>query len=204
MKRRIPLFVLGILSAGLPVLAQQKLHPVRGTALNPVLLTADRSAVVVERAFHHRLTLGFPTDDRVAILPDTRMPFMVLWLRIHNTSPNPLNLSTAKFTVTDEEGRTFASIPSDQAFDRMMAASSGDSIGSKTLRSLSLGRAGKNRTAGEVKDDLVRYSLHAGPIPPGGIREGMIYFEAPARKKFTANVVLGDLWSRPIVFSTEK
>ena len=182
MKSRILVFVFGILLADLALLAQQKLHPVRGTALNPVLLTADRSAAVVEKAFYHRLTLGFPTDDRVAMLPETRTPFVVLWLRIHNVSPNPLNLSTAKFTAVDEEGRSYASVSAEEAFDRMMAGSSGESIGSRTLRGISLGRAGKVRTAEDVKEDLLRYSLLPGEIPAGGIREGMIYFEARREK----------------------
>jgi hypothetical protein len=72
------------------------------------------------------------------------------------------------------------------------------------LRSLSLGRAGDSRDRDDIKEDIVRYSLHSGEIPPGGVREGMIYFEGPPRKKFNVRILLGDLWSRPLLFSTEK
>ena len=85
-----------------------------------------------------------------------------------------------------------------------MIPASGDSLGSKTLRGISLGRVNGKRTEEQVKDDMVRYSLQNGTIPPGSTREGMIYFEAPARKKFTVSIDLGGLWSKPFLFSTSK
>jgi hypothetical protein len=204
MKSKMVIFLSWIILASLPVLGQEKIYPVRGSNDNPVLLAADRSAVVVEKAFQHKLTLGFPTDDRTEILPDTRTPLVVLWLRIQNLSQRPFDFSIAKFTSTDDEGRTYSAWLPDEAFNRMMADASDGSIGSRTLRGISLGRVGSKRTVDEVKDDIVRYSLHPGQIPPGGTREGLIYFEGPRRKKFTVGISLGDLWSKPLVFSTEK
>jgi hypothetical protein len=55
-----------------------------------------------------------------------------------------------------------------------------------------------------VEEDVLRYSIQSGAIPAGGVREGLIYFEGPTQKKYRLNVTLGDVWSRPLVFSTEK
>ena len=204
MSSKIVTTLVGIMIASLPVMAQEKLYPLRGTTDNPVLITPDRSSVVVERAFQHKLILGFPTDDRMSNLPDTRTPVVVLWLRIQNVSQRPLDLSTAKFTSRDDEGRSYASLSPDEAFNRMMAQASDGSIGTRTLRNLSLGRVGGKRTVEDVKEDIVRYSLHSVQIPPGSVKEGFIFFEGPTRKDFTLSVTLGDLWSRPIVFCTER
>jgi hypothetical protein len=150
------------------------------------------------------MTLGFPTDDRLSIFPDTRTSLVLFWLRIQNVSRNPFKLDTAQFTITDEEGKTYPSLTPDEAFKRMMADATGDSLGTKTLRSLSLGRVGKQRTEQDVQDDMVRYSLHSGEIATGDVVEGLIYFDGPRRKKFTVTTNLGDIWSKPLVFSTEK
>ena len=204
MKRKIAAYLLWLMMAALPAVGQEKLYPVRGTTDSPVLLTSDRSAIVVERAFHHKLTIGLPAEDRLSVLPDTRTSMVVLSLRIQNVSQRPFELNTLKFMSMDEEGRTYPALAPLEAFNRMMDTASGDSIGSKTLRSLSLGRAGDSRGRDDIKEDIVRYSLHSGEIPPGGVREGLIYFEGPARKKFNVRILLGDLWSRPLLFSTEK
>jgi len=150
------------------------------------------------------MTLGFPTDDRLSIFPDMRTSLVLFWMRIQNVSRNPYKVDTAQFTITDDEGKTYPSLSPDEAFKRMMADASGDSLSTKTLRSISLGRVGNKRTEQDIQDDMVRYSLHSGEIAAGSAVEGLIYFEGPRRKKFTVTTNLGDIWSKPLLFSTEK
>ena len=113
-------------------------------------------------------------------------------------------LATLDAVVTDDQGRAVPPITSEEVFKRLVAGVSGDTLSSKTLRKLSLGRAGNKRTEEDVKEDIERYSFQSGEIPAGGVKEGLIYFEAPRRNKFTTNISLGDLWTRPLPFSTEK
>ena len=193
-----------VIAASLPGWGQDKLYPVRGNKNVPVILTSDRSAFVIERAFQHKLTLGFPPDDRAAYFPETRTQLVVLWLRIQNVSRGPLGLDVTKFTGADDQGGMYAALSPEEALNRILAGVSGGSIGAKALRGISLGRAANQRTEDDVRDDILRYSLHSSEIPAGSSREGFIYFEAPRRNKFTFNVVLGDLWSQPLLFSTQK
>src|SRR5262245_61427811 len=91
--------------ACLPALSQQKVYPVRASNNIPVILTADRSAFVVERGFQHKLTLGFPDDDRVSFIPDTGAAVVMLWLRIQNVSQRSFDLDVVQFAGTDETGK---------------------------------------------------------------------------------------------------
>src|SRR5437762_13078267 len=100
------------LLAALPARAQDKLYPVTGNKGFPVILTTDRFAFVVEKAFQHKLTLGYPSDDRFR--PDTGAPLILLWLRVQNLSQRPMEFSTAKFTSTDEEARTYSALRSEE------------------------------------------------------------------------------------------
>jgi hypothetical protein len=193
--------------ATLPLTAQDKLYPVRAKKELPgvpILVSSDRLSFVIEKSFQHKITLGFPSDDRMDYLPETRAQVVVLWLRIQNVSRNPLELDAAKFKSTDDSGRMFSSLAPQDATDRIMAGLSGSSIGTKALRRVSLGRAGHKPTVDEVREDILRYSLKSGEIAAGGVKEGFIFFEAPPRKKYVLNVSLGDLWSQPLVFSREK
>src|SRR5438552_3416387 len=58
MKHKFLMALLWMMIASLPLLGQEKLYPVRGNKDVPALLTADRSAIVLEKAFQHKLTLG--------------------------------------------------------------------------------------------------------------------------------------------------
>src|SRR5215470_11892381 len=135
----LPLFWLVVII--LPVRGQEKLYPVRGTQNVPVILTADRSAVVVEKAFQHKLTLGYPTDER-ASFADTRAPIIGLWLRVQNVSQRPMRVDVSKFTSMDDQGRTYSALMPEEASKRILAEASEATIGTKTLRGISLGRAG--------------------------------------------------------------
>lgn len=206
-KTVLPLSFVYLILMSLPLFSQDKLYPVRPGADVPVLLNADHSAYVIERAFRHKLTLGFPTDDQMWFFPKSGSPLAVFWLRIQNVSKQPLDLDIAKFTGMDEEGKYYMSLPFDDAFKRIMEGVSNKSIGSigsKTLRGITLGRAAGKPTEEDIREDAVRYTLRSGQIPPSGVREGLIYFEAPRRKKYTMRVGLGDLWSTPLLFSTQK
>lgn len=193
-----------VLLATLPLAAQEKLYPVRAAAGVGVLVNSDRTAFSFEKAFQHKITLGAPEDDRMAILPDTNAAIGVFWVRLQNTSQRPLKVDVSTFSATDDDGKTFRALPADQAFEKMIADASAGSIGSKTLRGISLGRVGGKRTAEEIKEDVVRYSIVDGQIPGGSVREGFIFFEVPDKKKFRFNVTLGDIWGKPLVYSTEK
>lgn len=190
-----------LLFACLPALGQDKLYPVSDTKGFPVVLTTDRSAFVVEKAFDHKLTLGYPSDDRLR--PDTSVPLVILWLRVQNLSPRPMQLNTSKFTSTDEEGRIYAVLSLEEATNRIISGAGG-SIGTKTLRSLSLGRVGGRPSEDQLKADIQRYSLQSTEVPAGAVKEGLIYFEKPPRKNYTVNITLSDLWSQPLMFSTTK
>jgi hypothetical protein len=205
MLRKVSMPALCMLIASLPALAQEKLYPVRLTNKDiSVLYTSDRSGYAVEKSFQHKLTLGYPDDETMDILPSSKAQLVVFWMRIQNVSPRPLTIDMSKFTSTDDQGRASTLVSPDEAYKRMIVDFTDDTLRSKAARKLSLGRASPKRTEEDVKDDITRYSLASGTLPPGGVREGLIYFEAPPRKKFTLNVTLGDLWSKPLVFSTEK
>jgi hypothetical protein len=196
----LPLF--WMIVASLTVFGQEKLYPVRSS--RDAILTADRLAIVVERAFQHKLILGFPNEDRVSFVPDTRAPIIMLWLRIQNVSPRPMRFDAGKFTSTDDQGKMYPALVGDDAANRILAGASDGSLGSKTLRGISLGRVGSKPTEEQLREDLERYSLQSGEIAPGAAKEGLIYFERPSQKKFTVKITLGDLWSQPLTFSTEK
>jgi len=192
-----------LVMVSLPAAAQDRLYPVTGTRNIPVVLTADRSAFVIEKSFQHKLTLGYPPDDKV-FASDPRTPIALFWLRIQNVSQGPLQINISKFTSTDEQGRTYPVLALDDATSRIVAGTSGATLGTKTLRSLSLGRAANRLTEDQLRDEVMRYSLQSGEIPPGATKEGLIYFDKPPRKNFTLSIMLGDLWSQPLVFSTSK
>ena len=204
MKRKVGIALLGVILGSLPLLAQEKLYPVRQGLDVRVLIMADRSRFSVERAFQHKLTVGFPNDDEVAFIPKTRTPLILLWVRIQNTSTRPVDVDITKFSSTDDAGRKSSALSIEEATKKIVEGASGGSLGSKTLRGISLGRVGSAPTEDQLKDDIQRYSLQSGQMQPGAVRDGLIYFEAPQKKKFTVSIVLGDLWSLPLVFSTEK
>src|SRR5204862_6401408 len=142
MRIRCLLFLSCLTISCLPVLAQEKLYPVRGDKKFPAILTSDGSAFVVEKSFSHKLTLGFPTDDHTALLPDTKAPLVMLWLRVQNVSQRPLQVDVAKFTAMDDGGKMVSALAPEEASRRMIEAASGGSIGAKTLRGISLGSTG--------------------------------------------------------------
>ena len=189
----------------MPVLAQETLYPVRNNSDFTTVMTPDHSSFVVEKAFEYKLTIGFPSDDHTWFLPNSRTRMVVLFLRIENLSQHAISLNTATFTSVDDDGRTYSLIAPDEAFNRIMAGAGGPTaLASKALHGISLGKAGTKPTEEQLRKDTLRYSLQSGQIPSHDIREGLIYFEGPMKKKFTVNIRLGELWSKPFPFSNSK
>ena len=203
MNRHILLCLCWIIVASTPVLAQETLYPVRDNTDAPMILTEDHFAVVAEKSFEYKLTFGFPANDKAWFFPNTRTRIVVLWLRIQNLSQRPIQFETSKFTSTDDAGKTSSVLTADEASRRIIAGADGTPI-TKTLHGISLGHAGNKPTEDQLKEDILRYSLQSGQIAGGGVVEGLIYFERPEPKKFNVKIRLGDLWSKPFIFSNVK
>src|SRR5436190_23774163 len=136
--RRTFLILCWVVMASLTAAAQDRVYPVVSSRDNPVVLNADRSAFVIERSFRHKLTLGYPSDDEV-FDTDSRTPVVMLWLRFQNTSQQRVLVDVAKFTSTDDQGKVYPALGLEEVTNRIMAAASGPTLGTKTLRNLSLG-----------------------------------------------------------------
>src|SRR5215467_9389042 len=207
MKRSVLWILASVLIVGAPAFAQETVYPIPPkSSVVPTLLTEDHMGFVVERNFEHKVTIGYPSMDKAWFIPGTKTRLVVLWLRIENLSANPMKLNVEKFSSTDDEAKMYSTLSPQDAYDRIMAGVSVSEpvLATKTLNRISLGRAGNKVTPEQIKEDVARYSLQNGTIPGRGIQEGLIYFEAPRKKKFTVNVSLADLWSKPLTFSTSK
>ncbi|HLH30693.1 MAG TPA: hypothetical protein VKY31_05790 [Terriglobia bacterium] len=206
MKRRLFIALACIVTVSLSALAQETVYPVLPKSDIPVLLTEDHFGFVVEKTFQYKLTFGFPSMDKAWFVPGTKTRLVMLWLRVENLSAEPLKLDTSKFTSVDDTGRMYKPLSADETYAKIMSGVAGTepTLASKTLKGISLGKKGNTVTADQIKDDILRYGLQSEMMPPRSIKDGLIYFEAPEKKKFTISVSLGDLWSRPFVFSTSK
>lgn len=206
MKLRFFIAMICILAGSLCALAQETVYPVPPKTDPPALMTEDHFAFVVERTFAYKLTFGYPSMDKAWFIPGTKTRMVVLWLRIENESDNPIKLDISKFSSMDDTGKTYTPLSAQEAFDRIIAgvASLDPVLATKALNKISLGKAGNKVTAEQIKDDVARYALQSEPIPPRSVKDGLIYFDPPQKKKFTINVTLGDLWSRPFMFSTTR
>jgi hypothetical protein len=188
--------------ASLPAFGQVKLYAVQGKDFS-LLVNHDHSAFALEKAFEYKSTFGFLPDE-VAVLPDSKTKLVVLWMRIQNVSSRPFELNVSSFTATDDQKRTYSALNPDEAAGQIIAGTAVATLGTKTLNKLSLGRAQNKATEEQMRDDIIRYSLRSGVVEPQEMREGLIYFEAPTRKKFSLSVILGSLWTKPLLFSTQK
>jgi hypothetical protein len=204
MKRLFIVPLLWLIFASLPAAGQQKLYPLTKFKDMPVVLSPDHSGIVIERAFQYKLTLGYPTSDSTIFIPQTETPIVMLWLKIQNTSQKPVDLNISKFTSMDDQGRAYPALSVDDAFKRILAGFYGATNGTKTLKALSLGHVANVPSEEEFRSSLARYSLQPGQVGPNILKEGWIYFEKPPMKRFTVSVLLGDLSSQPLLFSTEK
>jgi hypothetical protein len=199
-------FALVWLAMGSAAMAQETVYPVPPKSEVPALMTQDRTGFVVEKTFEYKITLGRPANQQAWFLPDSKLRFLVLWMRIENLSQQPLELNTAKFVTTDNEGHTYTPLTPDDVYRRIIADTGGDepTLASKTIKGVSLGRAGNKVTQDQLREDFQRYSLLSGTLSAHSSKDGLIYFEAPKKKKFSVDVVLSGLWTKPFTFSTSK
>jgi hypothetical protein len=201
MKPIIRRLALLVILAALPLCAQDKLNAVRVGPNASTMVTEDHSSFVVEKPFEYKLTFGSPSDDKLWFEPNNKLKIMVFWLRIENVSDRPRQLNIARFTATDDEGKSYPILSSDEAVHRFIeVVGTTQGLLGKTMHGASLGRAANKRTEAQVRDDATRYSLQSGQIPPHTVQDGLIYFEGPQRKKYTMTVELGDLWAKPFTF----
>jgi hypothetical protein len=127
----------------------------------------------------------------------------MFWIRLENLAKRPMDVNVDSFVLTDEEGHTYPELSAEAAFDRLNAATLGrKTFLSNAAKGISLGRNGV--TPEELKDETMRFSFQSGKVQEQGLKQGLIFFEAPNRKKFTLTLRLGDLWSKPLVFSSVK
>ena len=190
--------------------AQVTLYPVRGplTGLDSMHVEVDsrdrdHSRFIAEKTFEYSLLVEFPTEDEAGFLPDSDARLGMLWLRVESLSKQPLKIDTSSFTITDDQGRSYAFLSPEEAFDRIMNSTLGRrNFLSNTAKGLSLGRSGA--TPEELKDETVRFSFQSGVLDAQGVKQGLLFFEIPKQKKFSLSLRLGSLWSRPFRFTNVK
>jgi hypothetical protein len=206
MKRTFLIAISWIIFSNLTAFAQETVYPIPPKSDLPPLLTEDHFGFVVERTFDYKLTFGFPSMDKAWFIPNSKTRTLLLWLRIENLSDNPLKLDVSKFSSSDDTGRMYKPLGPDEAYKHIMSGvdDTEPTLALKTLNKISKGKAGNKTTVQQIKEDINRYGLQNDTIPPRSVKEGLLYFEAPQKKKFTINVTLGDLWSKPFTFSTSK
>ena len=210
MMKRVILVIL--LSAGMiaPVLAQQKLYPIAveegfgSMRIQEAPSSGDPKRLVAQKA-EYSLRIGYPTDIEAGSLSESDADVIMLWMKIQNLSARPMDFDPTKFTASDEAGRTYRMLSADEALDLMIAANGGlrKSVLSKATQGISLGKLGKSDDA-QARDEAKRFALQPGPIQPQGIREGLLFFEAPSDKRFTVGIRLAELWSKPFTFTNVK
>ena len=192
------------------VSAQETLYPVRGklTGLETMHVELDsrdrdHSRFIAEKTFEYNLMLEYPTKEEAGFLPTSDAKLAMLWIRVENLSKQQININTSSFTLTDEEGHSYTQLAAAEAFQRIINSTLGRrNFLSNTARGISLGRSGA--TADELKDETMRFAFTSGSVDGQGVKQGLIFFEVPARKKYTVSLRLGDLWSRPFTFTNFK
>jgi hypothetical protein len=194
----------------MPVWCQERLYPVPvngGLGAMHIQSTPSQpghSRFLAEKP-QYELRLGFPTDVEGGYLPDTGAKILVLWLRIENLTKQSMSFDVTRFTAIDDEGRMYSMLSPDLAFDRLIAANGlSRSVLAKAARGISLGRLANKGSEEDLRDETKRFSLQSGQVPAQGMKEGLIFFEAPLQKNFTINIGLGDLWSKPFTFTNLK
>jgi hypothetical protein len=188
--------------------AQEVLYPVRGNTSGLETMHVevdpnqrDRSRYVAEKTFEYKLAVEYPTKEEAGFLPNSEAHITMFWLRVENTAKRPLQISTSGFSLTDEEGHSFPLLSPEEAFNRIMSST----LGRRTFLSNTKKAMGRSVvTEDELKDETVRFSFQSGTVDGQGLKQGLIFFEVPNRKKFTVTLRLGELWSRPFTFTNVK
>ena len=196
-----------LLAAGSTLLAQQPLYPIGngGARVESSPYQEDRPAFVAEKGIEYKLTLGYPRDDQAGFLRETDAKVIVLWLKVENVSRHSITVDTRKFAVTDKSGRPYPRLASNDAFNRIIAGRGlGKKAVSKGLSSITLGKLSGKSSEDEARDEATRFVFPDGEIAAQGLKQGLLYFEAPYADSFTVSVSLGDLWPAPFTFTNIK
>ncbi len=120
-----------------------------------------------------------------------------IYLKVENRSDVPLRVEPSKFSMIDNEGQAFNGLDTQEAINRF-----NNSRGLTTA--ILVGPLMNPALQGATAEAIRRESLATGDIPPHSFKEGIIFFDAPKRQRYTVKVTLTDLWPQPFVFSTEK
>lgn len=191
----------------IPLTAQDTLYPVRAnaTGLDTMHVESDphqkeHLRYVAEKTFDFKLMVEFPTKDEAGFLPNFEAKIAMLWLRVENVSQRPMSVDPTRFTLTDDEGHALPFLPPEEAFNRINSTT----LGRQTFMSSTKKALGRGTTEEDLKDETIRFSFQSGEVPGQGVKQGLIFFEAPRKKKYSVTLRLSDLWSRPMVFTTTK
>jgi len=160
---------------------------------------------VAEKDFEYRLRVGFPASDEAGFLPNNGAAIVALWLRVENLSQRDMDLDPGKFSATDGQGHEYARLTGEEAFNRIVSAPGRTrSLVSKTVRGISLGKVAGKSAEEQTKDETIRFALERTRITSQGLKEGLIFFEAPTDKTFQILINLNGLWSKPFEFTNVK
>ena len=204
MSRKVLGVVLLIAVTASLAFTQTKLWPLReGMRVEKSPDDPNHLIFVAEKQDKYKLKLEYPTTDHADFVGDSKAKVALFWLRVENLSKNSLNLDIAKFTLKDAAGKTYTRLEPEEAMNRILDGRGiTKKLVGKSLGVASLGKAGAKPD--DQRDEGLRFSLRSAPLPEYGVAQGLLYFEAPQDKNYTLHLGLGELWSQPFPFSSEK
>lgn len=126
------------------------------------------------------------TEKRSSNLnPISKKVFASVYVKVRNTSPEPVEVDPYTFQLLDQEGRVLPAIPPALAAQRIVG---------KVERSALAGLVGRDpdlfrQTNDKFTLDFEKYAVPPGMVPAGAFVDGMVYFE-PGREKLKAATVV--------------
>ncbi|HEX8090644.1 MAG TPA: hypothetical protein VF762_17420 [Blastocatellia bacterium] len=188
--RSLLLILSTLLSIG--VFAQgQDLYPISGgTRTEPDLKNKKLIQIIAEKP-DYKLTVGRSLMKRKS----ARM--IGIYVKIENLADKPLSVKTSKFSMTDDEGKGYYGLETEEAIKRF---NNTHGITTAIIAGPLMNPAVQARMAEEIR----RESLESGDIPPHSFKEGIVFFDAPKKQHYTLMVSLTELWPEPFIFSTER
>lgn len=120
-----------------------------------------------------------------------------IYLKVENLTDKPLTIKTSKFSMTDDGGKGYYGLETDEATKRFVNT---HGIATAVMAGPRMNPAIQGRMAENIR----RESLESGDIPPHSFKEGIVFFDAPKQDHYTLKIILTDLWPDPFIFSTEK
>ena len=120
-----------------------------------------------------------------------------IYVKVENLTDKPLTIKTSKFSMTNDEGKGYYGLETEEAIKRYTNT---HGLATAILAGPLMNPALQARVAEEIR----RESLESGDIPPHSFKEGIVFFDAPKKQHYTLKVILTDLWPDPFIFSTDK